>query len=67
MSSTFEKIIRIGLSTKSFSDAVEQAVKEAAEQTPVSWFEVVENRGRVLPDGNIEYQVTINIGRKLKE
>jgi flavin-binding protein dodecin len=34
MSSTFEKIIRIGLSTKSFSDAVEQAVKEAAKETP---------------------------------
>lgn len=66
MSNSFEKVIRVGISTKSFSDAVEQAVKEAAKEGMVGWFEVVEHRGRVLPDGTLEFQATVNIGRKLK-
>ncbi len=65
MANSFEKVIRVGISTKSFSDAVEQAVKEAAAEGTVNWFEVTEHRGRVLPDGNLEFQVTVNIGRKL--
>ena len=67
MSNSFEKVIRVGISAKSFSDAVEQVVKEAAKEGPVGWFEVVEHRGKVLPDGNLEYQATVNIGRKLKQ
>lgn len=66
MSNSFEKVIRVGISTKSFSDAVEQAVKDAAKEGTIGWFEVVEHRGRVLPDGTLEFQATVNIGRKLK-
>ncbi|MBM4175796.1 MAG: dodecin domain-containing protein [Ignavibacteria bacterium] len=65
MANSFEIIVRVGISTKSFSDAVEQAVKEAAKEGTVNWFKVEEHRGRVLPDGNLEFQATVNIGRKL--
>lgn len=66
MSKSFEKIILVGISNKSISDAIEQIVKETHQESPVSWFEVMEERGRVTPDGQIEFQVTVNIGRKLK-
>lgn len=65
MANSFEIIVRVGISTKSFSDAVEQAVKEAAKEGTVNWFKVEEYRGRVLADGNLEFQATVNIGRKL--
>jgi flavin-binding protein dodecin len=65
MASSFEIIERVGISNVSSSDAIKNAVKEADEEKKVGWFEVVEERGRVTQDGEIEYQVTLKIGRKL--
>lgn len=64
-SPTFEKKTVIGLSTKSVSDAIETVVKQYHLKNPVSWFEVTEIRGRVTQTGEIEYQVTINLGQKI--
>lgn len=65
MPKSFEKITLVGISEKSISDAVEVAVKEASSNATVSWFEVDEIRGRLNSSGNLEYQVTVSIGRKL--
>jgi flavin-binding protein dodecin len=68
MSSTsqFEKKTVVGTSTKSVSDAIESVVKDYNQKSPVLWFEVIEIRGRVTQTGEIEYQVTVNLGQKTK-
>jgi len=65
MTKNFEIIERVGISTKSVSDAIDSAVKEANTEKPVAWFEVNETRGRVNSEGNLEFQVSIKIGRKI--
>ena len=67
MSKSFEIVERVGLSLDSTSDAVKNAVLEANEEKKVSWFEVVEQRGRVTSDGKIEFQATVRIGWKLND
>lgn len=66
MSNNFEIIERVGISTESISKAVEKVVLEANNEQKVSWFEVIEQRGRITSEGKLEYQVTVKIGRKLK-
>ena len=65
MSNSFEIIERVGISNVSSSDAIKKVVKEAHEESRVGWFEVQEERGRVTGEGEIEFQVTVKIGRKL--
>lgn len=67
MSKSFEIIQRVGISNDSASDAIKKVVMEAHTEGGVSWFEVLEHRGRVTHDDRIEFQVTVNIGRKLKD
>ena len=62
MSKSFEVIERVGISNESISDAVKNVVEEANKEKQV---EVVEQRGRVTSEGKIEFQVKVNIGRKL--
>ena len=57
----YEIIEKVGISTKSYSDAVHQAIKTVQKNQEVFWFEVVEFRGRVN-NGNVEYQVIVKIG-----
>lgn len=66
MSKSFEIIDRVGISKESISDAIKSVVNEANEEKRVSWFEVLENRGRVTQENEIEFQVTVRLGRKLK-
>ncbi len=61
---TFEKKTIVGLSKKSVSDAIDTAIREYHSKSPISWFEVIEIRGRMTSTNEIEYQVTINIGQK---
>jgi len=65
MANSFEIIERVGISNISLSDAIKKVVQEAHEEERVSWFEVLEERGRVTQEGELEYQVTVKIGRKL--
>ena len=58
--SKFEIIEKVGISKQSYSEAVKDALKEIDKE--ISWFEVVEQRGRLTPDGEIEFQVIIKIG-----
>lgn len=64
MSKSFEIIERVGISTIGVSEAIKSVVNEAKENGGVSWFEVMEQRGRVDQNGDIEFQVTVKIGRK---
>ena len=63
----FKGITIVGTSNESFSDAIQTAV-ERANQTirELRWFEVAEQRGAVR-DGQIEYQVTLEVFFKLNQ
>jgi flavin-binding protein dodecin len=57
----YEIIEKVGVSTKSYSDAVSNAIKTVQKHQTVSWFEVIECRGRIN-EGSIEYQAIVKIG-----
>ena len=57
-----ELIERVGVSTVGFSDAVKNAVNEVQKQREVFWFQVLDQRGRIIKDGGIEYQVILRLG-----
>lgn len=63
----YRKTEIVGTSNVSVEDAVTQAI-ERAQQTlrHVRWFEVTEQRGRI-DNGEIEYQVTLEIGFELED
>ena len=63
MANAFEVVEIAGVSTISLTDAVKNAV-EPWDKKP-SLFEVVEQRGRVLGDGTLEYQVKVKVGRAI--
>lgn len=65
MASQFDVVELVGLSNESSSDAIKSVVLESNKTKPVAWFEVVEERGRVTPEGEIEFQVKVKIGRKI--
>lgn len=67
MPGIYKKIEVVGTSPVSFAEAVKAAVEEAGKTVRhMSWFEVVEERGRIV-DGKVgEFQVTIRIGFKLE-
>lgn len=58
----------VGVSKKSFADACGNAVKRASKTIHgLSWFEVVELRGRIEGDKISEFQSTVKLGFKLDE
>jgi len=67
MSATYKVIELVGTSPTSFAEAVRAAVTEAAKtMRNMSWFEVVQERGRI-DDGKVaEFQVTVKVGFKLE-
>ncbi len=68
MSGGIYKLIElVGTSKESFEDAVNNAVKEAANTIKyLSWLEVVEQRGHIT-DGKVsEYQVKVKLSFKIQ-
>lgn len=65
MATTFEVVERVGTSNESSSDAIKAVVLEATKDKKVGWFEVIEERGRVTGEGEIEFQVKVKIGFKI--
>lgn len=65
---TYKKIEIIGISKKSFEDAVQSGVSKAHQTLDkLSWFEVEEMRGHIGEDGKInEYQVVMKVSFELK-
>ena len=67
MAEVFKITEVVGISPNSFADAVREAVKEASKTIRhMSWFEVVEERGRIDEGKVVEFQVTVKIGFKLE-
>lgn len=66
MSKVYKKIEVVGTSAESISDAVDAAVRKAAESLHgLCWFEVAEIRGRVEEGVITEYQAAVRIGFRL--
>ena len=62
----FKGIRIVGTSNESFSNAIEVAIERASQTIrELRWFEVKEQRG-ALRDGQIEYQVTLEVFFRLK-
>ena len=59
----YKKIELVGASTTSIEEAVTNALAHAQKTIRnMSWFEVVETRGRIV-DGKVsEWQVTVKVG-----
>ena len=57
----------VGTSPKSFAEATKAAVAEAAKTLRnMDWFQVVEERGKIVDGAVAEFQVTVKIGFKLE-
>lgn len=64
---TYKLITVVGTSERSFEEAIQTAVADAAKSLrDLSWFEVVEQRGRVKAGLVTEYQVKIQVGFKVE-
>ena len=62
----YKGVTVVGTSSESFSEAIRVAI-ERAQQTihELRWFEIRDQRG-ALHDGQIEYQVTMEVFFRLK-
>ncbi len=67
MPGTFKMIELVGTSPVSFAEAVKSAVAEASKTVrQMEWFEVVDERGRIVDGMVTEFQVTVKIGFKIE-
>ena len=67
-SKIFRKTEIVGTSLVGFDDGVKRAIERARKTLRnVMWFEIKEQRGRIASSGEIEYQVTLEIGFQLEE
>jgi dodecin len=65
--SVYKKIELVGLSSTSISDAINNAISEAAKTVNnLAWFEVQEMRGNIQ-DGKVsQYQVVLKVGFRIE-
>ena len=68
MKKAYKKIEVVGISDKSLSKAIDNAIEQAAKSVrKLAWFEVDELRGKIGDDGKVaEYQATVSIGFRLE-
>ncbi|OFV92726.1 MAG: dodecin flavoprotein [Acidobacteria bacterium RIFCSPLOWO2_12_FULL_54_10] len=68
MPNTYKKTEVVGISEKSFADAVQNAVEKTSKTVRnLGWFEVTEMRG-LIKEGKVkEFQVTVKIGFRLED
>ncbi|MBI5492698.1 MAG: dodecin domain-containing protein [Deltaproteobacteria bacterium] len=66
MDRTYKKVELVGISSKSFEDAVNNAIDKAAKSLHgMAWFEVTEQHGKIT-DGKItEFQSVIKVAFKV--
>ncbi len=66
MSSVYKLIELVGVSDKSYEDAIQNAIQKASESLKaITWFQVVEQRGAVKDGKVTEFQVILKVGFKL--
>ena len=68
MERVYKKIELVGISTKSFEDAITNAIERASKSLHgLAWFEVAEQHGRVDGGKVAEYQVVLKVAFKLDD
>ncbi len=66
MDKTFKRIELVGISEKSFEDAVSNAIERASRTIHgLAWFEVSEQHGKIVDGKVTEYQVILKVAFKL--
>ena len=67
MAGTYKVVELVGTSPTSFAEATKAAIAEASKTLRhMDWFEVVQERGRVV-DGRVEeFQVALKVGFKIE-
>jgi len=67
MSNTYKMVTVVGTSTESYEAAITSALSDAtATVRNLSWFEVQEQRGRVVDGKVAEYQIKLQIGFRVE-
>jgi len=67
MSGTYKVVEIVGTSPTSFAEAVRSAVEEASKTLRhLDWFEVIEQRGRIVEGKVQEFQVSLKVGFKIE-
>lgn len=66
MERVYKKIEIVGISQKSFEDAISSAVEKASKSLHgLAWFEVTEQHGKITEGKITEYQAIIKVAFKL--
>ena len=67
MSNTYKMVTVVGTSTDSYEAAIANALSDAtATVRNLSWFEVPEQRGRIVDGKVAEYQIKLQIGFRVE-
>lgn len=68
MDRVYKKIEIVGISGKSFEDAIKNAIEKASKSLHgLAWFEVTEQHGRIDNGKIAEFQAIIKVAFKLDE
>ena len=68
MSKVYKMVELVGTSSKSMEDATKNALERASKTIRnMSWFEVLEIRGGISKELEVEWQVTIKVGFTVEE
>lgn len=66
MDRVYKKVELVGISSKSFEDAVNNAIAKAAQSLHgLAWFEVVEHHGRITDNKVTEFQAVVKMAFKV--
>ncbi|MEE9613761.1 MAG: dodecin [Thermodesulfobacteriota bacterium] len=66
MGKTYKKIELVGVSPKSYEEAIANAVEKASQSLRgLAWFEVTEHHGKIVDGKVAEYQAVLKVAFKL--
>lgn len=66
MDKVFKKVELVGISEKSFEDAIQSAVTKASQSLHgLAWFEVTEQHGKITNGKVTEYQAVLKVAFKV--
>jgi len=68
MSKVYKMVELVGTSTKSMEDATKNALEKASKTIRnMSWFEVLEIRGGISKELEVEWQITLKVGFSVED
>lgn len=66
MDRIYKKVELVGISSKSFEDAIANAISKAGQSIHgLAWFEVVEQHGRIVEGKITEFQAVLKVAFKV--